>query len=174
MTPQRPQKPLWKPSLFMGLILTALLISGFDQPAVRIEPANPAIPRPVEKQTEAAVVRDYLQAWQSLGKALEQNQVDLLDANFVGVAKEKLADSIREQQKLGMQTRYRDRSHDLAVVFYSPEGLSIQLRDTVEYDEEIVDHGEVQASQRVRSRYVAVLTPTEVRWKVRLFQAETE
>jgi hypothetical protein len=173
MTWQRPRKPLWKPSLFMGLILTALLFSGFDQPAVRIEPAN-AGPRPLEKQTEAAVIRDYLQAWQNLGKALEQNQVGLLDANFVGVAKEKLADSIREQQNLGMETRYRDHSHDLAVVFYSPEGLSIQLRDTVVYDEEIVDHGEVQASQRVRSRYVAVLTPTEVRWKVRLFQAETE
>jgi hypothetical protein len=29
-------------------------------------------------------------------------------------------------------------------------------------------------TQHVRARYVAVLTPTEVRWKVRVFQAEPE
>ena len=173
MTWQQQRTPLWKPSLFMGLILTALLLSGFDQPALRIEPAN-SVGRALEKQTETAVIRDYLQAWQSLGKALEQNHSDLLDADFVGVAKEKLADAIREQRELGMETRYRVHSHDVAVVFYSPEGLSIQLRDRVEYDVQIVDHGQVQGSRRVRSRYVAVLTPTEVQWKVRVLQAEPE
>lgn len=174
MTSQQQRMSLWKPSLFMGLILAALLLSGFDQPAVRIEPANSAGPRPLEKQTETAVIRDYLQGWESMRKALDQNRVDLLDANFVGVAKEKLADSIREQDKLGMATRYRDYSHDIALVFYSPEGLSIQLIDKVEYDVEILDHGQIQGAQRVHSRYVAVLTPTEVRWKVRVFQAEPE
>jgi hypothetical protein len=42
--------------------------------------------------------------------------------------------------------------------------------DTVQYDLQIKDHDKAQAIQHVRSRYVAVLTPTEVRWKVRIFQ----
>jgi hypothetical protein len=73
-----------------------------------------------------------------------------------------------------MQTRYRDGAHDIQIVFYSPEGLSIQLVDTVEYDVQILDHEKIQATQHVRARYVAVLTPTEVQWKVRVFQAEPE
>lgn len=151
-------------------ILAALPLSGFEQPAVRVS-ADAAGPRRLETQTQTAVVRDYLQAWQSLNRALQENRADLLDASFVGVAKDKLADTIRGQQELGMKTRYRDLSHDLNIVFYSPEGLSVQLLDTVEYEVQVVDHEQVMATQRVRSRYVAVLTPTEVRWKVRVFQA---
>jgi hypothetical protein len=51
----------------------------------------------------------------------------------------------------------------------------VQLVDTVEYEMQIVDHDQVLAQpQHVRARYVAVLTPTEVRWKVRVFQAQPE
>ncbi|MFY9559344.1 MAG: hypothetical protein WAQ52_03850 [Terriglobales bacterium] len=128
-------------------------------------------PRSVEKQTQSSVVRDYLQAWQTLGSALSQNRTDLLDGYFVGIAKEKLADTIREQQSLGIQTTYRDQSHDLQVVFYSPEGLSIQLVDNVEYDVEVRDHGKTVGTQHARTRYVAVLTPTESKWKIRVFQS---
>jgi hypothetical protein len=60
------------------------------------------------------------------------------------------------------------------LVFYSPEGLSIQLLDTVEYDVQVLDHGKLQTTQHVRAHYVAVMTPTEVRWKVRIFQAKPE
>lgn len=120
------------------------------------------------------MIRDYLKAWGALSRAFEQNRADLLDADFVGVAKEKLEDTIRDQVKLGIQTRYRDGEHDIQLVFYSPEGLSIQLVDTVEYDVQILDHEKSQTTQHVRARYVAVLTPTEVRWKVRIFQAESE
>ena len=155
-------------------IFAATFVSSSDQAAVRVEPTDSVGPRALEAQTKAAVVRDYLQAWGSLSRAFEQNQADILDADFVGVAKEKLEGTIREQVKLGIQTRYRDGSHDLKLVFYSPEGLSIQLLDTVEYDVQIVDHEKVLTTQHVRARYVAVLTPTEVRWKVRIFQAEPE
>ena len=151
-----------------------MFASGSDQPAVRVEPTDSVGPRVLEKQTKAAVIRDYLQAWGSLSRAFEQNRADLLDADFVGVAKEKLEDTIREQAKLAMQTRYRDGAHDIQLVFYSPEGLSIQLVDTVEYDVQILDHEKVLTTQHVRARYTAVLTPTEVRWKVRVFQAEPE
>jgi hypothetical protein len=149
-------------------------VLGSDSPAVRVAPTNSIGPRTVEKQTETAVIRDYLEAWHSLSVAFEQNRADLLDPNFVGTAKKKLADTILDQAKLGIQTRYRDGAHDLQLVFYSPEGLSIQLLDTVEYDVQVLDHGTLQTTQHVRARYVAVMTPTEVRWKVRVFQAKPE
>ncbi len=154
------------------VVFTAMLVLASDQPALKVEPTNSVGPRVLEQQTATAVVRDYLEAWRSLSGALEQNRTDLLDADFVGVAKEKLAGTIHEQDKLGLETRYRDGAHDIQLVFYSPEGLSIQLLDTVEYDVQVVDHDKVQATQHVRARYVAVLTPTEVRWKVRVLQAE--
>lgn len=155
-------------------LLAAIFTLGSDQPSVRIEHADSVGPRALEKQTEAAVIRDYLQAWSSLSDAFEQNRVDLLDRDFTGSAKDKLANTIREQAKLGIYTRYRASAHDLQLVFYSPEGMSIQLIDRVEYDVQIVDGKKAQATHHVRARYVAVLTPTEVRWKVRVFQAGAE
>jgi hypothetical protein len=160
--------------LILCSVFSTVFILASDDPAVRVEPTNSVGPRILEKQTETTVIHDYLAAWHSLSSALEQNRADLIDSDFVGAAREKLADTIREQAKLGIQTRYRDGAHDLQLLFYSPEGLSIQLLDTVEYDVQVVDHGKVQTTQHVRTRYVAVLTPTEVRWKVRVFQAERE
>ena len=154
-----------------GCILAVLLLSSAEEPSVRVEAVNPSSPREVEAQTQQAVVRDYLLAWQTLNAALQANQPDLLDSAFVGVAKDKLADTVKEQQKLGITTRYIDRSHDLKLVFYSPEGLSIQLLDTVEYDVQLLKDNGAIATRHVRTRYVAVLSPTEVRWKVRIFQA---
>jgi hypothetical protein len=167
-------RAIWKPFLIVGSVLATLFVWATDQPAVRVEPTDSVGPRVLEKQTETAVIRDYLQAWHSLSGALEQNRADLLNRDFVGTAKEKLADTIREQAKLGIQTRYRDGKHDIQLVFYSPEGLSIQLVDTVEYDVQLLEHEKLQTTQHVRARYVAVLTPTEVQWKVRVFQAEPE
>lgn len=155
------------------VFLAALLFSGAAQPSVRVAPMDSVGPRPVEKQTQSSVVRDYLQAWQTLGSAFSQSRADLLEGYFVGIAKEKLTDTIREQQNLGIQTIYRDESHDLQVVFYSPEGLSIQLLDNVEYEIEVRDQGKTVGTQHVRTRCVAVLTPTESSWKVRVFQGGT-
>ena len=162
-----------KPLRISGLLLVALLLSGFEPPTVRIEPTV-AGPRALEDLTRKAVLRGYLHSWQTLSNALEKNRVDLLDADFVGTAREKLADTIHEQTELGMQTRYHDYSHDVSLVFYSPEGLSVQLTDIVEYEVQIKDHDQSWMTHRVRTRYVAVLTPTEVRWKVRVLQAEPE
>jgi hypothetical protein len=168
------RRTIWKPFLVVCSVLATLFVWGSDQPAVRVESTDSVGPRVLEKQTETAVIRDYLQAWHSLNGALGRNRAELLNRDFVGTAKEKLADTIREQAKLGIQTRYQDDKHDIQLVFYSPEGLSIQLVDTVEYDVQIVDHEKLQTTQHVRARYVAVLTPTEVQWKVRVFQAEPE
>ena len=151
-------------------ILLAALLLGSDHPTVEVAIADSTSPRSVEKQTQTSVVRDYLLAWHALGQAMEQNQPELLDAAFVGVAREKLAETVRAQQNLGIQSAYQEQSHHLQVAFYSPEGLSIQLLDDVEYDLVIGKHGQTLGRQHVRTRYVAVLTPTESKWKVRIFQ----
>jgi hypothetical protein len=105
-----------------------------------------------------------------LTAALEQNRAGLLEADFVGSAKDTLTATIQQQTTLGISTRYQDRSHDLHLVFYSPEGLSIELTDNVEYDIQLLDKGRVKTTQHVSARYLIVLTPAEVRWKVRVFQ----
>jgi hypothetical protein len=145
-----------------------------DQPNVRVEPPKLQGPRQLSDQTQTAVVRDYLEAWQSVGEALQQNRADLLNRDFVGTAKDRLSDTIHDQVTMGISTRYLDLSHDLQIVFYSPEGLSVQLVDNVEYEVQVLDHGKTQATQKMRARYVVVMTPAEVRWRVRIFQAETE
>jgi hypothetical protein len=144
------------------------------QPVVHVEPPNLHGPRQLEDQTATAVVRDYVESWQSLAAALQQNRADLLDQDFVGTAKDKLTDTLHQQAALGIQTRYQDRVHNIKIVFYSPDGLSVQLVDNVEYDEKVVDHQKVLTTQRTHARYTIVMTPAETRWRVRIFQAEPE
>src|SRR5215471_16571983 len=151
-------------------LLASFLFLGAAPPRVHVGSMDSVGPREVEQQTRVAIVRDYLQAWQCMNSALEHNQADSLDACFVGQAKDTLARTIHQQQSLGIQTSYRDHSHDLRVVFYSPEGLSIQLLDDAEYDVDVQQHGRSFGTQRVYSQYVVVLTPTESKWKVRVFQ----
>jgi hypothetical protein len=170
----RQNRKLWKAAALAACILAVLLLSAADEPSVRLEPVDPSSPRELEPQTQQAVVHDYLLAWQALNSAMQANEPELLDAAFVGVAKDKLAGTIREQQKLGIHTRYIDQAHDLKLVFYSPEGLSVQLLDTVDYDVQLLDGDKLQGTQHVHAHYVAVLSPTEVRWKVRIFQAQSQ
>jgi hypothetical protein len=160
------------------LTLCALLAAtagyGSGQAAVRVEAPHLEGPRTLQQQTADAAIRDYLESWQSMSSALDQNRADLLDADFVGAARSEIAGAIQEQAALGLRTRYQDRSHDIQIVFYSPEGLSIELTDTIEYDVQIVDHDKPLTTERVRTRYLAILTPSEVRWRVRVLQADPE
>ena len=144
------------------------------EPVVHVEPPSLHGPRPLQDQTATAVVRDYLESWQSLAAALRQNRADLLNQDFVGTAKDKLTDTIHQQAALGMDTRYQDRVHNIQIVFYSPDGLSVQLVDNVEYDERVVDQKKVLTTQHTHTRYTVVMTPAETRWRVRVFQAEPE
>ncbi len=144
------------------------------QASVRVDPANLQDSRPLQEQTATAAIHNYLQSWQSLQSAFEQNRADLLDTDFVGDAKDKLTNAIRQQASLGIRTRYRVRAHNLKIIFYSPEGLSIELTDNVEYDVELLDHDNSESVQNVHARYIAVLTPSESRWRVRVFQAQPE
>jgi len=144
------------------------------QPAVQVDASQVQGPRPLEEQTKTAAIRGYLKSWQSMNGAFEQNRIDLLDADFVGAAKEKMADTIGEQIKLGIQTRYQDRSHHIQFVFYSPEGLSIELIDQVEYDVQVIDHGKPISTVPTSARYIVVMTPSETQWSVRVMQADSQ
>jgi hypothetical protein len=151
-------------------VLTAASASMTAQATVHIGAANLQSSRPLQEQTGRAAIRDYLQSWQALTAALEQNRADLLDRDFVGTAKDALIATIQQQTALGISTHYQDRAHDIQIASYTPEGLSLELTDNVEYDVQLLEHGKVKATQHVSARYIIVLTPAEVRWRVRVFQ----
>jgi hypothetical protein len=155
-----------------SIILACGMIAA--QPEVTVDTSQLKGPRPLEDQTKAAAIRDYLESWQGMNEALEQNQPSLLDEDFIGTARDKLADTIDEQAKAGIQTRYQDRAHHIQFLFYSPEGLSIELIDDAEYDVQVLDHDKSVSTVPASSRYIVVLTPAEVRWKVRVMQADSK
>jgi len=166
----------------MSMTRSALIAMAFGaasalaaaQATVHVQPSHLEGPRQLADQTANAVIQDYVESWQTLHAALDQNRIDVLDRDFVGTAKDKLTETIQQQAKLGLRTSYQDRSHDVQIVFYSPEGLSIELTDNVEYDQQLLDHDKVVTTQHINARYTVVLTPSETRWRVRVFQAVTE
>jgi hypothetical protein len=159
------------------VLSTALIAAGscaLGQASVRVELANLEGPRILADQTANAAVKNYIESWRSLKDALQQNRPELLNHDFVGTAQQKLTDTIQQQSKLGLKTSYLDHSHDIQIVFYSPEGLSVELIDNVEYDVQVSDKDKVLTTQPVHARYEVVMTPTEVRWRVRVMQATAE
>lgn len=157
-----------------GIILATACSLCAAQADVRVEPTQLQGPRPLEEQTKNAAVRNYLQAWETLRTALEGNDIGPLDRDFTGTARDKLAETVQQQAAAGIHTRYQDKSHEIKIVFYSPDGLSLELTDEVEYDVQMFDRDKQLSTQQVHARYVVVLTPAEVRWRVRVFQAQSE
>lgn len=160
------------------LLLAAIFATGSmlapAQAAVHVEPAHLDTPRPLAEQTQQGAIRDYLESWKAMRAALEQNRPGLLNTDFVGTAKDRLTDTIHQQAAAGIHTRYVDRSHDLEIVFYSPEGLSIELTDTVDYDVQVFDKDKQISTGQVHARYIVIMTPAEVRWRVRVLQAQSQ
>jgi len=147
---------------------------GSAQATVRVISPNVEGPRPLEERTATAAVRNYLEAWASFRSAFQQDNAELLDRDFVGTAEDKLSATIRQQSRLKIETSYQDRAHTIQIVFYSPEGLSLELTDDVDYDVQLIDHDKAGIQKHVRAHYVVVMTPSETRWKVRVFQAVPE
>ena len=145
-----------------------------DQPSVRIETPNLQGPRQLQQQTAKAAIQNYLDSWIVLGDAFSQNRPDLLDQGFIGDAEDKLAGTIKQQLSDGVHTVYHDKSHDVKILLYSPDGMSIELADAVQYDVQLYDHDKAIGTEQVHARYIVVLTPTEVRWRVRIFQAQPQ
>ncbi len=156
----------------VGIILATGMVTA--QPEVTVDTSQLKGPRALEDQTKAAAIRDYLESWQAMDEAFQQGQPSLLEEDFIGTARDKLADAIDEQGKAGIETRYQDRAHHIQFLFYSPEGLSIELIDDAEYDVQVLDHGKAVSTVPTTARYIVVLTPAEVRWKVRVMQAASK
>lgn len=164
-------------NLFVGfgfVCLSTSLALGACQPTVHVEPVSNWSSRTVEAQTRQSVIRDYIQSWQSLDKAFSTGNAGLLAHDFVGTARDQLAESIRTQEAAGISTEYCGAQHNIQIIFYSPEGLSIQLMDRVDYRMRVMKNGKPLATHNFQARYIAVLTPSATRWMVRIFQAEPQ
>ena len=135
-------------------------VFGATAPTIAIN-IDHAAPREIEETTQKAVARDYATAWQAMTAALSQNRIDLLNANFIGTANEKLSATIQEQKKAGLHQRITDQGHAVDAVFYSPEGSAIELHDTAHLRIELLDGGKVVHSQDAAVHYVALLTAAE-------------
>ncbi len=156
-------------ALFAAGLLCLHLLAAAPKVAVQLNTSN-AGPREIEDATAKAIVRDYAAAWQNLGDALESNRPDLLQASFVGFARQEFRQKVAEQQNSGVRTRYVDRGHKLDAIFYSPEGASMQLRDTAELEMQVLDGDRLMYSQPVTAHYIVLMTPAADRWQVRLLQ----
>ena len=131
-------------------------------------------PHQMEELTRLAITRDYAEAWDALAQALEQNDTALLNRDFIGFARDNFAARIAEQQKAGVRTKTIDHGHKASAVFYSPDGAGIELRDEAQLEIQILDGDTLVSSTKVTRHYVVLLTPTEVRWKVRILQTVAE
>jgi hypothetical protein len=163
--------------ILIGLLLVlssvapmlARALAAADAPKVAIKAEN-VQPREVEDVTRAAIEREYTNAWKQLSEALANNNAGALDANFTGTARKMFGERIAQQLKAGTSVKIVDRGHDAQIVFYSPEGSSIQLKDVADLEIQYLDGGKVVHSERVKQNYIALLTVGEERWKVRVLQ----
>jgi hypothetical protein len=159
--------------LILSSIAPMLLRAFADEPtSANIQLTATGVgPRDVEETTQAAIQRQYTTAWKNMADALKQNRIDFLGATFVGTARDQLANQIEQQKKTGVSTRYVDRGHNASIIFYSPEGTAIQLRDNVDLEQQVLDGDKVIHSEQLRQQYLVIFTLVEDRWKVRTLQA---
>jgi hypothetical protein len=56
-------------------------------------------------------------------------------------------------------------------LFYSPEGSALELHDTAQLRQELLDGDTVVQSQNVTAHFLIVMTPTADHWQVRILQS---
>jgi len=88
--------------LLISAFTVALPAFAGDEPTVNVQQPHLQGPRELQETTAKAVVQNYLDSWHSMSEALGQNRPDLLDRDFVGAAKEKLAATIKQQKVAGL------------------------------------------------------------------------
>ena len=160
----------WLVLAVIALVASPLLHAA-DAPDVAVKlNADNAGPHEMEDTTRASIEKAYARAWDTMAQALDTNNSSVIDKAFLGTARDNLAQRIADQKSLGMSTRLVDHGHKVDVVFYSPEGMSMQLRDTAQLEWQVLDGGKVVHSENVTQHYVVIMTPTEVTWKVRVLQ----
>jgi hypothetical protein len=106
-----------------------------------------------------------------MAAAMEENKIGLLGADFVGLAKEQLSQAIAEQGKSGLKRRYIDHGHQVRVVFYSSDGSAMELHDTVRLEIQLLDGDKVVQHEQGTFHFLALMTPAENSWKVRLLES---
>ncbi len=163
------------------LVLGLALVLGLSSLPLHVFASAPAVPikidaasagpRDVEDSTVQAVQRDYASAWKSLAQAMDENRADILNANFVGTARESAAQLIKSQAQNGLHQHYVDHGHNVQVAFYSIDGSSMLLHDTAQLEIQQLDGGNVVHSEQVTLHYLALLTPAENSWKVRVLES---
>jgi hypothetical protein len=154
-----------------ALVLLVLPLAHAADAGVSVKlNADNAGPHEMQDTTRTSITKAYARAWESMAKALSENNTGALDAAFLSTARDNLAQRVADQKALGMTTRLVDRGHKVDVLFYSPEGMSMQLRDTAQLVWQVLDGSKVVQSQNVTQHYIVVMTPTEVTWKVRVLQ----
>ena len=136
--------------------------------AIKLD-ASAAAPRQVEDSTVQAVARDYSAAWKNLAQAVDENRPDLL-GGFVGAAREQATQLIASQKENGLHQRYVDHGHTATVSFYSADGSSMLVHDTAQFEIQHLDGSNVVHSEQVTLHYLALLTPAENSWKVRVLE----
>ena len=158
-------------------VLTAILLAcpphaPADGVAVSVQvDATKAGPRKVEDGTRNRILADYRLAWSSAAQALQSNSSEPLQGPFTGEAKTWLTDTLGQQKRSGLSSRFSDQSHKVEVVFYAPEGDLMELHDTAGYRLQVLDRDKVIHDDNVTQRYVVLMTPAADRWVVRQLQA---
>ena len=140
-----------------------------NAPKVQLD-VSKAAPRDVEDQTKDSIVRDYGKAWQALEQALEENRPDLLSSDFAGYAQDHWLEAVKAQKAAGLSRRIADHGHHVQVIFYSPDGSAIQLRDTAQLEIQYRDRSKVLHTEKLSAQYLVLMTPAENSWKVRVLQ----
>ncbi len=153
----------------LAIAFAAHSVFAASAPSIAINTEH-ATPREIEETTQKALARDYATAWQTMTEALDQNRADLLSANFLGTAGDKLTATIQEQTKAGLHQHITDQGHTVDAVFYSPEGSAIELHDTAHLQIDVMDGSKVVHTENATVHYVALLTAAENSWKVRVLE----
>jgi len=156
--------------LALVILLSAISAAAADAPRVVLN-VSKAGPRAVEPLTERSLLRDYKFAWSNLALALESNSEGPLNGLFVGHASGWLHQTVKNQEKNGLTSRYLNQSHKVEAVFYAPEGDVIELHDVAEYDYQILDSGKAIHNEHAIVHYVVLMTPGADRWVVRQLQS---
>lgn len=154
-------------SMFAGFVVCAsVTLAAQSLPQVHLD-AEGLSPRPIEELTGTAIARDYALAWRDMASALESGQSGSLNEEFVGFAKDHLAQRVAEQNRTGVHVRIVDHGHHLKAVFYSADGSAMQLFDHAELEVQIFDGGKLLDTENVPNEYVVLMTPGADRWYVR-------
>ena len=162
-------KRMFRSFALLTLFVVATFCAAQDLPSVQLSDDH-ATGKQLEDLTRNAVKRDYARAWSTLAQVMNDNNAGKVEGDFTGVEADKLVSAVEQQAKSGLHRRYVDRGHKVDVLFYSPDGSSIQLRDTAQIEVQLLDGDKVLHSDNRTRQYISLMTPTEVRWKVRVLQ----